>query len=533
MNRSLLQTALNLPLHSLFFLIIISSSVFSDSYKLTHPLYNPGFFSVFNTVLGALEFYENSPSCHGLVVDFEEKGLFYDEEHGANWWEYYFEPVRLGVQDLKQMEKFPTYKKIIFSLTAQFQMSRLRGYALIQKYIKLKPDLQRKIDSFACEHFKDYTIIGVHYRGTDKKSEAPIVSYDEIYNAVKNEAKEGVRFFIATDDANFLEYMQDKFPDIIVAADAIRSKDNKPIHYPHADNSYKKGEDAIIDCILLSKCSKLYKMASNLSDTSMKFNPSMPVIHINTSYSENQRQEKYNVFKTLNTVLGLLYKYERNEFEGGLINLSIRGQKYFLEEGANWWEYHFLPLSFGASSEKISIPSYYNTTVGLSCLFEMPKEEAHRLLNKYIRLKPEISEKIESFVLEQFKDHYIIGVHYVKQQGIFEEILQPSISYPEILHSIEQIIVSSPKNYKIFLCTNDKQLINQIKEQYSEVIFINEMVEQDTQNLIKERQDLTNCILLSKCDIVIGISTEMVQTVSQFNPNIVIKKLDTLWLEKK
>lgn len=256
-------------------------SSFPRAYQLTARKATVGFFSTFNTVLGALYFYDESSECDGLIVDFKESGVFYDQDCGPNWWEYYFEPIRLGILDEIQRQ-FSEDDKIELSLFAQFEISGAQGNELIRKYIHLKSHVQQKIDAFVTAHFKNSKIIGIHYRGTDKKIEASCVPYETVSAMLQSEIEDDdVIFFVATDDALFLEHMHKEFSGRVCAIDAIRSTDGKPIHYPPSKHMYKKGEDALLDCILLSKCTKLYKMASNLSDTSMKFNPTVPVVHLN------------------------------------------------------------------------------------------------------------------------------------------------------------------------------------------------------------------------------------------------------------
>jgi nodulation protein Z len=258
-----------------------------DVYKLTER-FGAGFFSVFNTVIGALDFVEKNGA--GMKIDFGTKGLYYDIFKGPNWWEYYFEPINFGSHGAL-IKKFSAYQKgSLFSVTAQFKMPKKRAHELIQKYVKIKSCVQEKIDAFVARNFKDHYVIGVHYRGTDKWAEAPKVSYEEVYNmmvsSIKRQQQLPIKIFIATDDALFLAYIEQQFPHLVCALDAIRSTDGKSVHIHEKMANYKKGEDALIDCILLSKCDLLIKTASNLSDVSTQFNPNIPVIHLNKSYYE-------------------------------------------------------------------------------------------------------------------------------------------------------------------------------------------------------------------------------------------------------
>ena len=322
------------------------------TYMLPGAPSNPGFFSAFNVVLGALDFFDSSEFCMGLEVDFKERGLYFDPAYGPNWWNYYFKPIHLSKEPCESAHTILSYEQTMLSLYAQYNMSAERGHALIEKYIKLKQPLQEKLDAFVDTHFKDRFIIGIHYRGTDKKSEAPEIEYATIAKCITEELLQHpyAKIFVATDEAAFLQFMQEEFPEKIIALEAIRSADKTPVHTTSDNNGYtgqdcyKKGEDAVLDCILLSKCSKLYKMASNLSDTSLKFNPSVPVVHLNKSYFEDTIKKQYSLVTALNTILALLSIYEQGKTEGLYPN-------FLLDTQQNWWDILFEPLSVGTNPQ--------------------------------------------------------------------------------------------------------------------------------------------------------------------------------------
>lgn len=261
------------------------------NYILTAPVYNPGLFSVFNTVLGALDSYDRG-YISGLSIDFEKNGWYFDENYGSNWWNYYFEPIELGSNDGGSVVKklFPTYQKIIFAYQSQFEMPRERAYELIQKYIHVRSHILKQIDDFCFQWFDDKFVIGVHYRGTDKLTEASPISRADIVARINDclaqHQDQAVKIFVATDDASFCGFIKEQFSDLIVMRDALRSDNDMGVHTRSDLAPYQKGEDAIIDCLLLSRCDVLIKMASNLSDSSLCFNPGISVVRLNASYSE-------------------------------------------------------------------------------------------------------------------------------------------------------------------------------------------------------------------------------------------------------
>ena len=73
--------------------------------------------------------------------------------------------------------------------------------------------------------------------------------------------------------------------DIFWHEDTVRSVDGGAIHSrPEMGDNYIKGKEALINCLLLSRCNVLIRTASFLSAWSSFFNPKFPVIMLNTPY---------------------------------------------------------------------------------------------------------------------------------------------------------------------------------------------------------------------------------------------------------
>lgn len=254
-------------------------------YLVLNKLEGAGMFACFNAVLGLLDYYEEK-NCEGLKIDFEKNGLYYEEKEGPNFWQYYFEPIFL-CDDPKAKEQ-----KIIdqpgcwrenkefnasFLSTRGWHLEKMRAAYLIDKYIRVKPHLIQKVDDFAKEHFQDYFIVGIHYRGTDKSLESARIDYENVVSELEKiiKDKKQYRIFVATDEEAFLQLMCTRYPKKVLFLEAIRSQDQKPIH-TGSENKYRLGQEAVMDCLLLSRCHFLLRTDSCLSITSARFNPRMP-----------------------------------------------------------------------------------------------------------------------------------------------------------------------------------------------------------------------------------------------------------------
>ena len=243
-----------------------------------------GLFSEFCAVLGALDHYEKWKRIYaGLRVDFADHGLYYDPAHGENWWKYYFEPIEFGRIEHGATTIVSVRQHDIFA-HAIARLSRKRGHALIGRHVRPKTCISDKVEPYVRENFHDSFVIGIHYRGTDKFEEAPRIPYERVHAAVLDAIKTAMpvryKLFVATDEQAFLDYMLAEFPGVLAYRTMSRSIDGKPTHLKEASN-YDKGEDAIIDCLLLARSDYLIRTASNLSLCSTLIEPELPVKLLN------------------------------------------------------------------------------------------------------------------------------------------------------------------------------------------------------------------------------------------------------------
>jgi hypothetical protein len=243
-----------------------------------HPY--QGFFSVFLTVINYLDLYD-SGDIQGLLVDFKNHGLYYDPAYGLNSWNYYFEPINFGSLENADVDYSAAIETGRISYLAEIGLSKPRMAELVNKYIHVKPEILKEVNEFVAENFNGNYVIGIHYRGTDKSGEAARISYESVSSAVKDFANEhqitDYLVFVATDEEQFLSYMQNIFEGKVVSKDCLRSSSLNPVHYfnPNTVSPHNAGKEALMDCLLLSKCNHLIRTSSCLSLVSTYFNPDL------------------------------------------------------------------------------------------------------------------------------------------------------------------------------------------------------------------------------------------------------------------
>lgn len=247
------------------------------------PSYNPGMFSVFTSVIGALHKYDMGEYA-GLKISLNN-GFYFDPQIGPNWWEYFFEPVQLGSRKSFKYEKIDDRMMSQFARLTVYKLSRERGHQLITKYIRIKPVIQKKVDKFVKNGFSGHYVIGVHYRGTDKIGQGGGIPYITVFAAIQKAIDEvpllfqnKYKIFVATDEQDFIDAIQKQFSCQMMFIDSIRSTNHKPVHIDYYTSNYQKGEDALLDCLLLANCNILLRMDSNLCFCAGLFNPDIPIV---------------------------------------------------------------------------------------------------------------------------------------------------------------------------------------------------------------------------------------------------------------
>lgn len=164
-------------------------------------------------------------------------------------------------------------------------MPRATAAALIDRHVVVRPRIQSLVAGYVREHWPAHFAVGVHYRGTDKAEDAPRVPYEQVEAVVRDTVKRSgsgpYRVFLATDEQAFVDYMRARFPDELRYREMFRSIDGRPTDVFNSDSNHKKGEDALVDCLLLSQTHHLVRTASNLSLCSTLFNPRLPETQLN------------------------------------------------------------------------------------------------------------------------------------------------------------------------------------------------------------------------------------------------------------
>jgi len=199
-------------------------------------------------------------------------------------------------------------KKRCLTQTGAFTNEKIQwGAKLLKSKIQIKPQIQTKVNTFFTTELSENTL-GIHLRGCDKKNlkilprkhcSSPMLRK---YISVAKEiirTTELDRVFVCSDDTELMEQYMKGIGDMcqkkqikIVTYDAQRAPKNQCLHlmYTGSYNPLKLAEEALIECLLLSKCSILIKSDSNFSNHAVYFNPQIRYIDLSMEKGERIRQ---------------------------------------------------------------------------------------------------------------------------------------------------------------------------------------------------------------------------------------------------
>ncbi len=223
----------------------------------------------------------------GIIPNF--KFSYYDSPPEDDFFNRYFYIKNFTARQ-ENLIKLESNAELGFTKQCNEALSVEQAHRLIQKYVGVHREILGEVESFCRSKLHYDNVLGVHYRATDKISEAPLVAYEAVLKNIrfylqKYPATEAI--FLSTDDKKFETYLRSTAATgkpLVIRDDYFRSDNNLPVHYNQQLDKYKINQDAVVNFLLLSRCRGLIKSASLLSDLSVLFNPAIRLVMLNAPY---------------------------------------------------------------------------------------------------------------------------------------------------------------------------------------------------------------------------------------------------------
>jgi hypothetical protein len=253
---------------------------------------NVGFFAQLNWSLYILAHCEQ----YQLIPQIRYTGPLYGDILHHDWFHDFFQENQTAPLAAQPWAPPKRTFRIVNILETDFAtryspaMTIEEAHRLFTTHYRVKQDVQAYVDRFIATEFAPGGTIGLHYRGTDKQIEADPVDWPRCFRSVMKRVEahpELKQIFISSDDPKFIDWFAHEATgtlSVLLHPDEERSHDGKPVHISRTGNRYRKGFEALVNCLLLSRCTALMRSASCLSGWSSIFNPALPMTLLNEPY---------------------------------------------------------------------------------------------------------------------------------------------------------------------------------------------------------------------------------------------------------
>jgi hypothetical protein len=209
----------------------------------------------------------------------------------------YWELWRLHSLEPRSVFTYPYgYYRDVVDKTGRFDErwwaeQRAKGRRLVRQYVRVRPEIAAKVESFAARHFAP-DMLGVHIRGSDKQDTGtgpalarivpPAEYYPLIDSWLEQHPKGGV--FLATDQAQFHDQLAQRYGERLVwHSEMLSTSDVNVFQMREADGrgNRAKGEEVLLDALLLSRCDRLLKCTSAVGEFAQYFADALPSTDLN------------------------------------------------------------------------------------------------------------------------------------------------------------------------------------------------------------------------------------------------------------
>ncbi|MDA9629885.1 hypothetical protein N9S67_02670 [Candidatus Pelagibacter sp.] len=236
-----------------------------------------GMFSNINYILHHLYICENLGCIP--IIDFKNYPTKYNEPNtineSYNMWDYYFEPINNYKLDDVYKSKFviiSSNKTNKIKEFDSFQNLTQKHHDLFLKYFKIKKDISNEIEIFKNKNFVNKKVLGVHFRGTDMKTQErhpfpPTVQ--QIISLINSKIKDDNYdlIYLVTEDYKYYRILSEKYKEKLCSYASYRTNQTNIFNNPKRQNHrFNIGKENLIDMYLLSKTDGVVCSESHIPD---------------------------------------------------------------------------------------------------------------------------------------------------------------------------------------------------------------------------------------------------------------------------
>ena len=189
-----------------------------------------------------LDLFDNVYQINPTDITYEVSPIFFDNFYNGFYNDAKTAHTLVNIEDLKTRNPF--------------------------NFLTIKNDILIKFEDTKKKYFGNDKILGVQIRGTDKQTELPKISIENVLNKIDEAFYEDTslnKIFVATDEYIYLSAIINKYgyEKVIYNTNNTISYDGKPLHM--SPNRNKINFEVMSDVYLLSRCDYILYSFSNVS----------------------------------------------------------------------------------------------------------------------------------------------------------------------------------------------------------------------------------------------------------------------------
>ena len=226
------------------------------------------------------------------VSPYNEKNKINNTE---NAWEYFFNQVSTSNLDEVYKSKNVILSRDDYHSEMSYQIHLENNFKQFKyKEILIKETYYNFLKNyFDKEGLNNSKILGVHFRGTSYKTSRGHIFPSTIKQITKHldsllDKEHFDKIFLCTEEERYLEYFKKKYSDRLLYLDTHRSNKNDAFKiYSRKNHRYLLGDEAIKETLILSKCTSLLYVRSNIINAA--------------NYFSDEKQTLYEIFNGFNS----------------------------------------------------------------------------------------------------------------------------------------------------------------------------------------------------------------------------------------
>ena len=288
-----------------------------------------GFFAQVQFAINQIRYAEAKgmvPVVHFGPDSINGPNAYYEESAGPNVWEYYFEPVadltldqarelirrtgrrlltlnywelwRLHHWEPRSVFTYPYgYFRHVDDKTTRFDsewwaQQRARGRRLVRRYVRVRPEIRRRVGPLRRRSASGRPCSG-STSGAPTSTDvgagarlARIVPPEEYYPFIDAFLDEhpDAGVFVATDQLQFRDMLARRYCERVVWYSAMLSQSDVGIFQmrePGGRGNRDKGEEVLVDALLLARCTRLLKCTSAVGEFAQYFADTLEATDLN------------------------------------------------------------------------------------------------------------------------------------------------------------------------------------------------------------------------------------------------------------